>query len=141
MEGSVIKQNEFKLFKVRFREFIQKQLKTICIAIWQFQFEMITCERRICAEQIQGLKHLLKRTYRLNAFGCQPFPVAGEHSKPTLILAKQVYFCVSFCFIIDDILAFPTEVFLKASTASGDFFTCTLRATLIFALNFLTTNP
>lgn len=96
----------------------------------QLQMEVIACDGGVCSEEPSRLEDLLEGAYRLDPLGRDPFTSAGEETKAALVLAIQVHPGAARRRVCDQLRTKSLEVFLKAATASGSFFTCDLRATL-----------
>lgn len=96
---------------------------------------------RECPEQVAGLENLVKGTDGLNTLQGKPLAISGKQPEPAFVLAIKVYAFVRPLVLGDDFSAGLIEVFLKASTAAGSFFTWDFLATFIFAPNLRITKP
>lgn len=98
--------------------------------MWQFQLEVVPGDGRECPEKPSGLEDLLESADRFDPFGGDPLACPCEKAEAALVLTVQVHAGTARWSQGDQFRTALFEVFLKATTASGSFFTCDLRATL-----------
>jgi len=89
---------------------------------------MVSVYRGIGPEKIRVPEDLLERTQRFGPFCRKPLSDMGEKPETALVLTIEIDLGVSALFRGYQDLAVPDEVFLKAATFSGSFFTCDFRA-------------
>ena len=133
MEGTVVQEHDLELRGPLFGEVVQEDLEGGGAAVWQLQLEVVPGDGRECPEKPSGLEDLLKGADRFDPFGGNPLACTCEEAEAALIPAVQVHAGAAGGGQGDQFRTALLEVFLKAATASGSFFTCDLRATLHWA--------